>query len=227
MRDSFVFHSEYIADLPDEYKGIFAMYTINYALNNVTPTITDGTLEQSLWIKIARRIDQEREKYEAIKVKRAAAGKKHKGNQYKKESAKQEKSKTKSQVEKKEVIKRPVKKKEVQTFEKPTIEEIQAYCTERENDIDARSFFDFYESKGWKVGAVKMKDWKASIRTWEGRQKTDKVHQKAKDALWGNENDIPNDIINTFKKLRGVENERGKRHQNNIKQFYIKNYARR
>ncbi len=28
-------------------------------------------------------------------------------------------------------------------------------------------FFNFYESNGWKVGKNAMKDWKASIRTWE------------------------------------------------------------
>ena len=52
-------------------------------------------------------------------------------------------------------------------FKKPTIEEIQAYCDERNNGIDAERFYDYYESKGWKVGKAPMKDWKASIRTWE------------------------------------------------------------
>ena len=54
-----------------------------------------------------------------------------------------------------------------QRFRKPTIEEIQAYCDERNNGIDAERFFDYYESKGWKVGKAPMKDWKASVRTWE------------------------------------------------------------
>lgn len=52
-------------------------------------------------------------------------------------------------------------------FVKPTIEEVQAYCTERGNNVDAQRWYDFYESKGWKVGRNPMKDWKASIRTWE------------------------------------------------------------
>lgn len=52
-------------------------------------------------------------------------------------------------------------------FKKPTIEEIQAYCDERKNGIDAERFYDYYESKGWKVGKAPMKDWKASVRTWE------------------------------------------------------------
>ncbi len=195
MRESFVFHSEYIADLPEEYKATFAMYTINYGLNNEEPAIAEGTLEQALWIKIARRIDQEREKYESIKIKRAEAGKKHKGNQYKQE---EEKKETKRQEEKEEKTEKLPKNKKVQTFEKPTVEEIQAYCIERKNGVDARSFFDFYESKGWKVGTAKMKDWKASVRTWEQRQKNESTQKNATGALWGKESDIPDEIINTF-----------------------------
>ena len=52
-------------------------------------------------------------------------------------------------------------------FIKPTVEEIRAYCRERKNSVDAENFFNFYESKGWLVGRNKMKDWRASVRTWE------------------------------------------------------------
>lgn len=56
-------------------------------------------------------------------------------------------------------------------FIKPTVEEIKKYCEERNNNIDAEEFYDFYESKGWKIGKSTMKDWKASIRTWERNDK--------------------------------------------------------
>jgi hypothetical protein len=52
-------------------------------------------------------------------------------------------------------------------FVPPTVEEIKEYCLERNNDVDANKFFDFYEAKGWMVGKNKMKDWKACVRTWE------------------------------------------------------------
>ena len=52
-------------------------------------------------------------------------------------------------------------------FVKPTIEEIKAYCEERKNGIDAEYFFNYYESKGWQVGKSPMKNWKASVITWE------------------------------------------------------------
>lgn len=53
------------------------------------------------------------------------------------------------------------------TFTKPTIDEIQDYCIERNNNVNAEQFFDHYESNGWKVGKNSMKDWKAAVRTWE------------------------------------------------------------
>ena len=52
-------------------------------------------------------------------------------------------------------------------FTKPTLEEVQAYCQERNNNVDAQKWYDHYEAVGWKVGKNPMKDWKASVRTWE------------------------------------------------------------
>lgn len=52
-------------------------------------------------------------------------------------------------------------------FVPPTLEEVQAYCKERRNSVDAEKFIDYYTSNGWCVGKNKMKDWKAAVRTWE------------------------------------------------------------
>lgn len=52
-------------------------------------------------------------------------------------------------------------------FKKPTLEEVKEYCKERNNNVNAEQFIDFYESNGWKVGKNPMKDWKAAVRTWE------------------------------------------------------------
>ena len=57
-------------------------------------------------------------------------------------------------------------------FQKPTVEEVKAYCDERQNGINPEHFIDFYESKGWRVGNQPMKDWKASVRTWEQKSQT-------------------------------------------------------
>lgn len=52
-------------------------------------------------------------------------------------------------------------------FIPPTVEEVSAYCRERNNRVDASRFVDFYTAKGWMVGKNKMKDWKSAVRTWE------------------------------------------------------------
>ena len=64
------------------------------------------------------------------------------------------------------------------TFTKPTIDEIQDYCIERNNNVNAEQFFDYYESNGWKVGKNSMKDWKAAIRTWERNRYDQPVKSK-------------------------------------------------
>ena len=61
--------------------------------------------------------------------------------------------------------------KERNIFIPPTFEQVSCYCEERKNNVDASKFFNFYESKGWMVGKNKMKDWKASVRTWEDKTK--------------------------------------------------------
>ena len=64
-------------------------------------------------------------------------------------------------------ITKPKPLKTVCRFTPPTLEEVKAYCQERNNFVDPEKFIDFYESKGWMVGRNKMKSWKASVRTWE------------------------------------------------------------
>lgn len=60
---------------------------------------------------------------------------------------------------------------EYKSFKKPTLEEVAAYCKERNNNINPENFIDFYESKGWMVGKNKMQNWKACVRTWEKKEK--------------------------------------------------------
>jgi len=52
-------------------------------------------------------------------------------------------------------------------FTPPTLEEVAAYCRDRNNGVDPQKWYDFYSAKGWMIGKNKMKDWKAAVRTWE------------------------------------------------------------
>ena len=48
-----------------------------------------------------------------------------------------------------------------------SIEDVRAYCRERNNRVNVDKWYAYYESIGWKVGRNPMKDWKAAIRKWE------------------------------------------------------------
>ena len=65
-------------------------------------------------------------------------------------------------------------------FEKPTLSEIKEYCIERNNNVDAQHFYDYYESNGWKVGKNSMKNWQAAVRTWEKNSYTSTTKQTKK-----------------------------------------------
>ena len=68
--------------------------------------------------------------------------------------------------------------KQSNRFILPLLKDVKEYCKERGNNIDAESFIDFYSSKGWMIGKNKMKDWKASVRTWEKSNTTIKPTRK-------------------------------------------------
>ena len=86
-------------------------------------------------------------------------------------------------------------------FEKPSISDIKQYCMERNNNVNAEHFFDYYESNGWKVGKNSMKDWKAAVRTWE-RSEYRKPNSKK-----NSKEDAINVVNNLMNKLGGVDTE--------------------
>lgn len=86
-------------------------------------------------------------------------------------------------------------------FEKPSISDIKKYCMERNNNVNAEQFFDYYESNGWKVGKNSMKDWKAAVRTWE-RSEYRKPNSKK-----NSKEDAINVVNNLMNKLGGVDAE--------------------
>ena len=55
-------------------------------------------------------------------------------------------------------------------FTPPTLEEVADYCKERNNKINPKLFIDYYSARKWRFNnGVKMKDWRATVRTWEYR----------------------------------------------------------
>lgn len=60
-------------------------------------------------------------------------------------------------------------------FIPPTLEEVQAYCKERNNNVDPKKFFDYYQAGEWKDGkGDPVKNWKQKLITWEKKDNTPK-----------------------------------------------------
>ena len=71
----------------------------------------------------------------------------------------------------KELTKSNTKVMNIRYMIPPTIEMVEDYINEHGYNVNAHTFVDFYESKGWLVGRSKMKDWQAAVRTWNRNEK--------------------------------------------------------
>lgn len=193
MRESFVLHAEYIEDFPEELKGTFLRYIYEYGINEIEPELSG--LELTVWLKIKRRIDDDVQAYERkvsnlkqnknrtvagektatttdnrTAIERKTPQKKKKSNGDRTDSVSVNDSVNDSVnvsdsvnvAEAKPAEPAPTRKR----FVKPEFEEIREFCFEKNINIDVDRFFNYYESKGWKVGVSPMKDWKAAVRNW-------------------------------------------------------------
>jgi len=74
-----------------------------------------------------------------------------------------------------ELLEKLLSKFDTDIFKKPTIDEITKYLEAKGSSIDPQSFYEYYESVGWKVGKKPMKSWQSAIATWEKKDKSSKV----------------------------------------------------
>ena len=67
-------------------------------------------------------------------------------------------------------------------FVKPTLEEVAAYMREKGYSVDAEEFWNFYESKGWRVGRSPMRSWRSACVTWQKKREHDARTEDARIA---------------------------------------------
>ena len=70
-------------------------------------------------------------------------------------------------------------------FMPPSKEEAEEYHKEQHFTFPLSAWLSYYEQNGWLVGKSKMKDWRASMRYWQSKEKPEK--KKFDGASWGNE----------------------------------------
>lgn len=83
-------------------------------------------------------------------------------------------------------------------FKKPTIEELEKYINENNLNVNAPYFYNYYESNGWKVGPNQMEDWKAKLKQWSLKEKTNKRELPTYHVM-EDDNEGKEEIINSLK----------------------------
>lgn len=164
-----------LRELKDGERGRLMLGIVDYCADRREPNFIG--LERALWPEFKAAIDGPKVREEAIRQARAEAGRL--GGLAKVANAKfATNSPPSSPFETpnnplKKIISKDITKESppVKRFTPPSVDEVAEYCAQRNNGVDAETFVNFYESKGWLVGKVKMKDWKAAVRTWERSRK--------------------------------------------------------
>lgn len=175
-----------VAKLSDKQAGVLFKSILNYAENGAVANFEDNAVTIAFEF-VRQDIDYAAKKYAETCAKRAESGKKgglaKQANASKCYQTQAKPSKpyhndvdVDNDVDNERDInislkKEKEKKEKISRFIKPTVAEIRSFCESRNNGIDAQAFFDFYESKGWKVGNTPMKNWQAAVSTWERRRK--------------------------------------------------------
>jgi len=166
--------------LPNEDAGALIKHIFSY-VNDENP-ISDSVLINAVFANIKSTLKRDLQKWETQLEQRRSAGKKSaeirstKSNDRSNSLNETTRNPTVSvsvsenvndnvillEKETKDIIMEKTKR-----FIPPTYQEVFNYCRERNNKVDSQRFIDHYTSNGWMVGKTKMKDWKASVRTWE------------------------------------------------------------
>lgn len=153
--------------LGDAERGRLVTAMINHSQRREIGELSGN--ERYIWPMIRSQIDRDIEAYtQKCEKNRESGGKRTVANASERQRTVANADKEKGKGEEKEEYSPPKSPSERgKRFDPPTVEEVQAYCSERNNSVDAQTFVDFYASKGWLVGKNPMKDWKAAVRTWE------------------------------------------------------------
>jgi len=167
----------------DQAKTLLAICA--YALDGVEPDLDDTpgaifelirpNLDSSAH-KAANRLNKQQSNEEQTKIKSKSNRNQIKSNEEQtvKENENEEERENKRENKRESECKRERESENKcynahTRFVPPTASEVQAYCLERGNSVDAQHFVDWYTMKGWIVGKDQMQDWKAAVRTWEQR----------------------------------------------------------
>ena len=144
---------------------------LRYAKTGEEPSLDTDRCRMA-WLYLRRDIDEQSETYQRLCLRNQANAtsryQSHQSHPLVDSETEKERTKEKEKDYSKEtLLSNDNNSKKRRVFVPPKVEEVQAYCSERNNGIDAQLFVDFYTARDWMIGKNKMKDWKAAVRTWE------------------------------------------------------------
>ena len=175
-----------VEPLNDAERGRLFTACLTYSMTGAEPDLRGN--ERFVWPTIREQIDRDTKKYSDFCKKQQENIRKRwyptvydgtsgipDDTKHTKEKEKEKENILSSPNVEDSIARTPARKR----FTPPTLAEVTAYCRERQNAVDPQRFIDHYTANGWKVGKNSMKDWKAAVRTWEGKQRDSATAQRS------------------------------------------------
>lgn len=188
MRDSVVFYRSFweaIKQLPEKERLESLTAILEYGLDEIEPK--SAGVASAMFLMAKPQIDANNRRYQnGTKGGRPVTKTEPNNNlesNYNKPSDNQTITKSKPKENDNVKEKDNVNDNNKKTFTPPSVSDVSDYCTLNGYGIDPESFVDFYASKGWMVGKNKMKDWKASVRTWVRSQRQESTAKGSKNQF--------------------------------------------
>lgn len=175
-----------VEPLNDAERGRLFTACLTYSITGAEPDLRGN--ERFVWPTIREQIDRDTKKYSDFCKKQQENIRKRwdttvydgtsgipDDTKHTKEKEKEKENILSSPNVEDSIARTPARKR----FTPPTLAEVTAYCRERQNAVDPQRFIDYYTARGWKLNKTSMKDWKAAVRTWEGKQRDSATAQRS------------------------------------------------
>ena len=182
MRDSVVFYRSFweaIKQLPEKERLESLTAILEYGLDEIEPK--SAGVASAMFLMAKPQIDANNRRYQNGTKGGRPVTKTEPNNNLESNYNKPSDNQTITKAKPKE--KDNVNDNNKKTFTPPSVSDVSDYCNLNGYGIDPESFVDFYASKGWMVGKNKMKDWKASVRTWVRSQRQELTAKGSKNQF--------------------------------------------
>lgn len=182
MRDSVVFYRSFweaIKQLPEKERLESLTAILEYGLDEIEPK--SAGVASAMFLMAKPQIDANNRRYQNGTKGGRPVTKTEPNNNLESNYNKPSDNQTITKAKPKE--KDNVNDNNKKTFTPPSVSDVSDYCALNGYGIDPESFVDFYASKGWMVGKNKMKDWKASVRTWVRSQRQESTAKGSKNQF--------------------------------------------